>query len=104
MISSHEIKRLNWSEIRARVTGPRMSVHATLLGMGRSATTREVAEALRWSVLTVRPRVTELIQLGYVECVGRRDGEGLYRARDEREAHAAHAASLADRITQPNLL
>ena len=46
-------------------------------------TTRQLAESLGMDVLSVRPRVTELCQMGAVELVDRHDHEGVYRARME---------------------
>ena len=56
-------------------------------------TTRNIAYAMARSEPTsIRPRVTELVQLGLARCVGVRDGEGLYEAIPLDEARAAFDA------------
>ena len=38
-----------------------------------------------WTGYAVRPRVTELVQIGIVECVGERDRQGVYEAISQAE-------------------
>ncbi len=74
-----EIRDLNWQQLRERVSGLRAIVHAELQRHG-PCTTRQLAERCGIDLLTVRPRVTELEQLGFAGCTGREKGEGVYRA------------------------
>lgn len=78
-------------DIQARVHGDRASVLEALQLHG-PATTRDLARAMEWDVLSVRPRVTELVQLGLAELVPEQDGrvsrEGSYRALSTAEAEA----------------
>ena len=82
-----EIRNDNWQALRDRVSGLRGEVHASLLQAG-PCTTRELAAKAGLSILTVRPRVTELVELGFAECAGRVHGEGVYRALSYAEAQA----------------
>ena len=81
---------MTWNEIRAHLAGSRERVWDWLLARG-PATTSEIAEGLRMNLLTVRPRVTELVQLGFAECVGRREHEGIYQVVSVAAAQARHA-------------
>lgn len=80
---------LTWDELRSHLTGLRARVWLALAEI-EPATTSEIAAHLGWSVLTVRPRVTELAQIGFVECLGRKGREGLYQHLTEVEVKAAH--------------
>ncbi len=85
-----DIRDLNWAELRDRLSGLRATVYSSLQLFG-PCTTRELAARMEVDLLSVRPRVTELEQLGFAECV-RRDGhEGVYRALNYTEAHQRHA-------------
>lgn len=82
-----DIRDLNWQQLRERVSGLRAEVHFALQREG-PCTTRQLAEKTGLDLLTVRPRVTELVALGFAECTGRAAGEGIYRARSYDEALA----------------
>lgn len=75
-----DIRNLTWDELRDLVSGPREMIYDWLRAYG-PATTRAIAEGTGIDLLTVRPRVCELCQLGFAECLGRRGREGLYGAR-----------------------
>ncbi len=65
-------------------------------------TTAELADKTGFSLLTLRPRTTELHQLGFLQCVGRvaRQG-GLYRALSTAEVRRRHQAQQqADTLAQ----
>lgn len=96
-MNATEIRDLNWHDIQAQVTGLRASVHAALLRHG-PCTTRQLAEASGLSILTVRPRVTELSELGFALCTGREGKEGVYRAYTPDEAEALHQEREAARL------
>ena len=54
-------------------------------------TTRAVAAEAGWDLLSLRPRTTDLYDLGLVELVGHQRGEGgIYRARDQAQWEAWH--------------
>ena len=84
-----DIRNLNWQQLRARIDGVRATVHAALQIHG-PCTTRQLAAKIPLDLLSVRPRVTELVDLGFAECVRREGGEGVYRALSYTEAHARH--------------
>lgn len=89
-ITGQEIKRQNWQELREQLQGQRLTVWQGLalakLHNGRPITTRELATRLHLDVLAVRPRVTELVQLGFARCVGKEGHEGTYESIGLREA------------------
>lgn len=89
-----DIKRANFSEIFAQVEGLR-ALCWFALGKYGPGTTRQIADWTGLDLLTVRPRVTELCDLGFAYLSGRVGREGVYAARDYAEA-AAHHARLAD--------
>jgi len=72
-----------------------------MLAIGRPLTTRELARAMARSEPTsIRPRVTELCQMGLARCVGRRGGEGIYEAVSLTEAKADFEARRAEKAEQ----
>lgn len=82
-----DFSQATWREIQGRLISLRASVYEALLEHG-PCTTRELAHAAEIDLLTVRPRITELVQLGFVECLdeGGRGHEGRYRALTAAEA------------------
>jgi len=68
-----------WSQVRDRVSDLRAAVYNHLATWG-PCTTRELAEKCGIDLLTVRPRMTELYQLGLVDVVecDNAGGEGVY--------------------------
>jgi hypothetical protein len=73
--------------IMERLEGLRLRVLCAMRCLGGGATTREIAVAADMSILSARPRVTELVQLGLAECVGGEDvatctGQGIGRGRE----------------------
>lgn len=88
-----------WEDVRARVDRLRLTVYYALERTG-ACTTRELATRSGIDILTVRPRVTELYQLGLVELVNPEagGGEGIYQvvnwvvARYRFEKQKAQAA------------
>jgi len=90
-----------WQEIQGRLAGTREVVHAWLLRHG-PATTETVALGTGISLLTVRPRVSELCAWGFACCVERVTRDGVYRAIPVSEAMALHEESR--REAQTNLM
>jgi hypothetical protein len=61
-------------------------------------TTRAIARASRIDILNLRPRATELYQLGFLKLLGEVPGnEGVYRAFTPEEARAKFFAEKAAR-------
>lgn len=53
------------------------------------------------SILTVRPRVCELAELGFVECIGREGREGVYQAVTLAARQARHEEDLREESQLP---
>lgn len=88
MLTPLDFSKANLADIQKRVTKLRLAVYEALLKHG-PCTTRELATAMERDLLTVRPRVTELLELGLVALVGdERTHEGTYRALTWSEAAA----------------
>jgi predicted transcriptional regulator len=70
-----------WEDVQKRVEGLRRAVYYALRQHG-PCTTRELAQKSGIDLLTVRPRVTELHQIGFVELASPEPGagEGQYQA------------------------
>lgn len=96
MNSPSEARALTFTEIQGRLTNLRGLVYEGLLTHG-PATTRELAFALQIDLLTVRPRVTELFQLGLAMMERVEGHEGLYTAvpLPDLEARLTREASEA---------
>jgi hypothetical protein len=92
-----------WEMVRARVDHLRMAVYRAFELHG-ACTTRQLAEKSCIDLLTLRPRVTELCQIGLVELANpeSRGGEGVYQAvpwvvaihRFEKEKARANESQL----------
>jgi DNA-binding MarR family transcriptional regulator len=74
-----------WESLQDRLRGLRGEVLAALKAHG-PCTTRDLARRSGIDILTVRPRVTELLQLGWAVCTAGEGGEGIYRAASYAEA------------------
>ena len=85
-----DLRSIGWSEVRDRVGGNRALVHAAMLKQG-SCTCTELAAAMGWDKTSVRPRVTELIDLYHAVPTGaRRNGEYEFVALDTELAERLH--------------
>lgn len=93
-MSPSAIRDLNWQQLQERVSGLRATVHEALRMHG-PCTTRQLAAKAGLDILTVRPRVTELVEIGFATCTGREGGEGIYRACSFQEASAAYEERAA---------
>lgn len=73
-----------WQDIKGRLSGLRMATYLAYVNLG-PGTTREISTKAGISILTLRPRTTELLQLGFVEILdGTEDGrEAIYIAVPE---------------------
>lgn len=80
-----DIRNETWADIQARLSEDRMTVYNGLLLHG-PASTRGLARTLGMDVLSVRPRCTELLQLGLVELRGKDQDGGVYAALPFAEA------------------
>lgn len=99
-----DLRNENFEALFARVTELRFAAWAALKMYG-PGTTREIAAASRMDLLTFRPRVTELCDLGFAYLAGRAGREGVYAARDYEEARAWHAeATGGDRQLELSIM
>jgi hypothetical protein len=91
-----DYRRATWADVQGRVSGLRLR---TLLALQKHGpcTTRALAGVCTADILTIRPRVTELIQLGFVQAVpGQAQGhEGVYRALSLAETQSLFARRRA---------
>jgi predicted transcriptional regulator len=100
-MSPLDYRTATWQDVRGRLVHLRASVYDALMEHG-PCTTRELADACGIDLLTVRPRVTELLQLGLVECIGGKGNNGQYRALTLAQAEDAFRQHQA-RIQEPQL-
>ena len=89
-----DYRNATWDGIQNKIAGNRRAVLDALREYG-PCTTRGLSQVMKWDILNVRPRVTELVQLGFAEVwepdrvVHSADGsqrEGIYRAFTDPEA------------------
>lgn len=85
-----DFRTATFRELQGRLVYLRLSVWEALAHHG-PCTTRELARECGFDLLTVRPRVTELVQMGFAVCVNEDEAgkEGIYRALTVAEAEAA---------------
>lgn len=82
-----DIRNETWESIQGRLTGDRLAVYDELWMRG-PRTTRALAQDMGKRCEDVRPRVTELCQMGFVEVTQKIGHEGVYRALGMAAAHA----------------
>ena len=70
-----------WQGMMNCFAGLRKTVYQKFMLYG-PCTTRRLAELSGIDLLTVRPRTTELIELGFVVMIGSDRGNGIYKAID----------------------
>jgi hypothetical protein len=103
MMKPIDYRNETWDQVRERVDSLRLAVYRAFELHG-ACTTRQLAQKSCIDILTLRPRVTELVQLGLVELSNpeMRAGEGIYQAvpwavavhRFEKEKARAMEAQL----------
>ena len=93
-----DLRNETWAQARMRLNKDMQRVYDAVRLHG-PGTTRQIAEAAGASLLTLRPRVTDLHDLFLVDLVGKRGTEGVYQvveiAEAERRYNDARALSLA---------
>ncbi|MDF3129266.1 hypothetical protein P0Y35_08670 [Kiritimatiellaeota bacterium B1221] len=72
-----------FDQVKGRMDSTRKEIWAKMQEAARAMTTREIADFTGIDLLTVRPRITELCQIGFVEVEGNPGREGKYRAVSE---------------------
>jgi hypothetical protein len=81
-----DFRNATFSELESRIAGMREAVLGAWRRQG-PGTTAEIAEKSGLSILTLRPRTTELFELGFIMLTPEQPskGEGCYRARTTSE-------------------
>jgi predicted transcriptional regulator len=82
-----DIRNETWESIQGRLQAERQKVYFALLDAGET-TTRDLAARMGWERDNVRPRVTELLQMGFVDLVRKDAAGGVYRALTFAQARA----------------
>lgn len=77
-LKTTDIRNANFHALRDDEINDRQRSVLNYLAAVGPATTRQLSEAMHWDVLSVRPRVTELLSLGLVRLAGRAGKEGVY--------------------------
>lgn len=90
-----DIRNETWASVLTRVTGDRQRVWRALQHAG-AVSTRQLAATMEMDILNVRPRVTELVELGLVRLVERGQDGGIYQTVPEDEARQAFFARQAE--------
>lgn len=95
-----DIRDANWETLSGQLDAMRERVWQELLRHG-PCTTATLAGRADLHLLTVRPRVTELVQLGFARCVGRERREGVYEALEPDAIVAAWRERLSADAARP---
>lgn len=95
-----DFRNATYADLQERLTGLRQAVFNAWLRYG-PCSTEHLAEVSGISVLTLRPRTTELVQLGFVRLADRQPekGTGTYRAATSDEVLGNLRARRQDAAT-----
>lgn len=85
-----DLRNATWREVCAHLTEDLVRVHLAWQAYG-PGTTREIAQKAGISLLTLRPRTTDLYKLGLVVLVDQEKANGIYAARTREEAEISRA-------------
>lgn len=88
-----------FADLQARITKMRSRV-LDLWNINGPCTTAELAERTGTSILTLRPRTTELYQIGAVILISGKGTEGVYRAASTQEM-LNHFSAAKREVTEP---
>lgn len=95
-----DLRNLTWAEVQTHLGEDLKRVHAAWLAHG-PGTTRAVAERAGISLLTLRPRTTDLRGFGLVECIGQSGTEGVYAAVTAEVAERAWTERVRASVADP---
>lgn len=84
------MRNLTWLQVQQHLTEDLVRVHLAWQAHG-PGTTRAVAQRAGISLLTFRPRTTDLYKLGLVVLVTNEEGEGVYAHRSRQDAEISLA-------------
>lgn len=102
IIDPTAIRNETWDSIQARLTGDRFQVWQALCA-STPVTTRQLAGIMGRRCEDVRPRVTELCQMGLAVCIGKIHKEGTYEGVDLNTARLNFDCKRVFREDQPLL-
>ncbi len=91
-MTTTDLSLLTWEAIQPLLRGRRLRVLETWRTHGRG-TTQQMAARAGISILTFRPRTTELLQLGLLTLVDHAGTEGIYEAVPAEMAREAFEAA-----------
>lgn len=98
---SDDLRSIGFAEVRDRLTGNRLKVYNALVAHGPS-TACEIAQRIGWDKTSVRPRLTELVDIFHAKATGlRRNHEHEFRALSAAEAKQLHDAAKAESEFHP---
>lgn len=80
-----QIRDAVWADLQANLNERRRAVYEAFKKYG-PATTLQIAAIAGIGLLTLRPRTSELMEMGLLECVGRLPEGGVYKAVEMEEA------------------
>lgn len=95
-----DLRTIHFNAIKATLAGKCQRVHDAL-GARPPCTAKELADAMQWEVTSVRPRLTQLKDVGLVETTGeRRNSENVFRyvSRATAELRAAHTSDTIKQL------
>ncbi len=104
-MTSLDIRNSTWADIQARIDKDRKEVYEAFKRFGPH-TTRELSQLSGISLLTLRPRTTDLKDLFLVELTGRASDGGIYAyvPEDVARARFEHERAVArGELNQPDL-
>jgi hypothetical protein len=93
-----DIRNENFTHLRDGHDERRAAVLRSLARYG-PCTTRELATQSGLDILSVRPRVTELLQVGLVVLHDRDRGEGVYRVAIQSEWEAWRDQQMEEKVS-----
>lgn len=79
-----DFRDATFASLQTQLPGQLNAVYRAWVALG-PGTTRQVALRSEIDILTLRPRTTDLIDIGLVELCGSEKNEGVYRARSQAE-------------------
>ncbi len=85
-----DLRNATWRDVLTHLTEDLVRVHLAWQAHG-PGTTREIAQKSGISLLTLRPRTTDLYKLGMVVLVETEANNGIYAARTREEAEISRA-------------
>jgi hypothetical protein len=93
-----DIRNANFHNLRAQLDVRRAHVLG-LLALHGPCTTRELSLLTAEDILSIRPRVTELVQIGLAVLHDRENGQGVYRVALQSEWEQWHEKQMEGTIT-----